>query len=513
MKPASLRAGATRLALLAAVTAAVSWDAAVPRPLSARESEAPSPPVQLCEHGVPAELCTKCNPDLAAVFEESGDWCDKHGLPLSQCKQCNPTLTFSAPDAPKDWCKEHAVPESMCTKCHPELVAKFVAAGDYCREHGYPKSVCPRCNPDLVLERGEALPPFPEPGLEVRLASAETAREAGIETKVVEPRAFAPALEVIGRTDFDQNRLAQLSPRTEAVIRAVHADIGDSVSEGQPLIELASGAVGDDQARLAAARARVQAAKAALAREESLSKDGISPRKNVEAARAELAAAQAEHESALSALGAAGAAPETARGVYVLTAPFAGTVVARDAVIGRSAASGQVLVQIADLSTMWAILEVPESDAALVQPGQKVTLRLDAWKGEAREATVGRVAASVDPQTRTVRVRVDLPNSDRRLKAGLFLRATIHVADPRQSLLIPESALQHAEGHPIVFVKEGDALYVPVAVETGAAVRGEVEIVDGLAPGSEVVTVGAFLLKTEVLKESIGAGCCEGGEE
>jgi cobalt-zinc-cadmium efflux system membrane fusion protein len=401
----------------------------------------------------------------------------------------------------------------MCTKCHPELVAKFVAAGDYCREHGYPKSVCPRCNPDLVLKRGETLPPFPEPGLKVRLASAETARKAGIETKVVEPRAFAPALEVIGRTDFDQNRLAQLSPRTEGVIRAVHADIGDTVSEGQPLIELASGAVGDDQARLAAARARVQAAKAALAREESLSKDGISPRKNVEAARAELAAAQAEHESALASLGAAGASPGTGRGHYVLTAPFAGTVVARDAVIGRTAASGQVLMQIADLSMMWAILEVPESDAALVEPGQKVTLRFDAWNGEAREATVGRVAASVDPQTRTVRVRVDLPNTDRRLKAGLFVRATIHIADPRQSLLIPESALQRAEGHPIVFVKEGDAVYVPVAVKTGAAVRDEVEILDGLAAGAEVVTVGAFLLKTEVLKESIGAGCCEGGEE
>lgn len=512
MSPAWLRARATIIVLLAALTTGAIETSTSPRTASAEVPKSELAAVQLCEHGVPGELCTKCTPDLAAAFKEMGDWCDRHGLPLSQCTQCNPGLDFSASNAPKDWCKEHAVPESMCTKCHPELVAKFVEQGDYCREHGHPKSVCPRCNPAQVQARGEALPTFPEPGLKVRLASAETGREAGIETIVVQQQRFSPTLEVVGRTEFDQNRLAQLSPRSEAAIRAVNADIGDTVVAGQPLIELASGAVGEDQARLSAVRARLQAAKAALSREESLAKDGISPLKNVEAARSELAAAQAEHESALSALGAAGAAPDSGRGRYVLSAPFAGTVVARDAVIGRTVSSGQVLMQVADLSTMWAILEVPESDAARVQPGQKLTLHFDALHGETREATVGRIAASVDPQTRTVRVRVDLPNADRRIKAGLFIRATIHTAAERQALLLPSHAVQRVEGRPIVFVKEDDAVYVPVAVEVGAATHQVVEIAAGLNAGAEVVTVGAFLLKTEVLKESIGAGCCEGGE-
>ena len=507
MSARQLRAGATAVALLASVvTGAVQSASGVGADPTQGSASAT---LTLCEHGVPAAICTKCNPDLAAAFKDLGDWCDKHGLPLSQCKQCNPKLDFSAASQPKDWCNEHGVPESMCTKCHPELVAKFVAAGDYCREHGYPKSVCPRCNPAQVGR--ERLPTFPEAGLKVRLASAETAREAGIETVIAQPRTYSPTLEVVGRIDFDQNRRAELSPRGEAVIRAVNADVGDAVTEGQPLIELASGAVGEDQARLSSARARLQTAKAALAREESLAKDGISPRKNVEAARSELAAAQAEHESALAALGAAGAAPESGRGRYVLSAPFAGTVVARDAVIGRTATTGQVLMQVADLSNMWAILEVPESDAALVQPGQKVTLHFDALKGEAREATIDRVGDSVDPQTRTVRVRVDLPNLGRHLKAGLFIRATIHVGEERQTLLLPSNAVQRAEGQPIVFVKEDEAIYIPVAVTLGASTRDAVEVIEGLTPGAEVVTVGAFLLKTEVLKDSIGAGCCEEG--
>lgn len=512
MSLAWLRARATIVVLLAALITGAIETSTIARTASAEVPKLEPAAVTLCEHGVPAELCTKCSPDLTAAFKEMGDWCNKHGLPLSHCTQCNPALDFSVPNTPKDWCKEHAVPESMCTKCHPELVANFVEKGDYCREHGYPKSVCPRCNPAQVEALGEHPPTFPEPGLKVRLASAETGREAGIETIVVQQQRFSPTLEVVGRTEFDQNRLAQLSPRSEAAIRAVHADVGDTVVAGQALIELASGAVGEDQARLSAARARLQAAKAALTREESLAKDGISPLKNVEVARSELAAAQAEYESALSALGAAGAAPESGRGRYVLSAPFAGTVVARDAVIGRTATTGQVLMQVADLSIMWAILEVPESDAARVQQGQKVTLHFDALHGETREATVGRIAASVDPHTRTVRVRVDLPNADRRIKAGLFIRANIHTADERQTLLLPSDAVQRAEGQPIVFVKEDDATYVPIAVEVGASTHAVVEIVKGLSAGAEVVTVGAFLLKTEVLKDSIGAGCCEGGE-
>jgi cobalt-zinc-cadmium efflux system membrane fusion protein len=401
----------------------------------------------------------------------------------------------------------------MCTQCHPELVAKFVAAGDYCREHGYPESVCPHCNPRQVAATGEQAPSFPEPGLKIRLASADTARKAGIETTVVRQQRLSTTLEVVGRTEFDQNRLAQLSPRSEAVIRAVLADIGDTVSAGQALVELASGEVGEDQARLSASQARLQVARASLAREESLARDGISPRKNVDAARSEVAAAQADHESALSALGAAGVGPRDGRGQYVLSAPFAGTVVARDAVIGRTAATGQVLMQVADLSVMWAILEVPEGDAGLVRPGQKVTLHFDALKQETRDAAIGRVGASVDPSTRTVRARVDLPNTDGRLKAGLFVRATIHVDDERRALLVPRDAVQRAEGRSIVFVKEDETVYVPVAVALGAQARDGVEVVEGIKPGSEVVTVGAFLLKTEILKESIGAGCSEGHEE
>lgn len=465
---------------------------------------------KLCQHGVPADLCTLCHPDLTEVFKELGDWCEEHRLPKSHCRDCNPNLTFTA-QAPKDWCKEHAVPESMCTQCSPALVAKFIQAGNYCREHGFPASVCPVHHPELVKAAGAEPPVFPAPGTLIRLASPKTADEVGIRTLRIEPRRFARMLEVVGQLDFNQNRLAQLSARGDALILEVKVDLGDDVKAGQPLATLASAAVGSGQAQLASAQARLKAAHSTLQREESLVQKGVTPRRNLEAAQAELAAAEADFGAAKAALGAAGADPGGHAGRYALAAPFAGTVIARNAVAGRSAASGQVLVQVADLSTMWVQLDVPEADASLVRPGQRVILSFEGIATAPREATIARVGASVDPSTRTVAARVELPSPERALKAGSFVRAKIQVSGEHDALLVPLGAVQRAGGQALVFVKKGAGLYEPIPVSVGGASQGLVEIVKGLWPGVEIVTTGAFLLKTEVLKDSIGAGCCEEG--
>jgi cobalt-zinc-cadmium efflux system membrane fusion protein len=165
-------------------------------------------------------------------------------------------------------------------------------------------------------------------------------------------------------------------------------------------------------------------------------------------------------------------------------------------------------VEVADVRTLWAALDVPEEQAGAVRVGQKVTVRVDG-SGEAREARVTRVAASVDARTRTVRVRVDLPNKNRALRAGSFVRASIEIAAPRKALLVPRDAVQRAQEHDLVFVRTAPGQFDPVAVQLGARAGGDVEIVGGLAPGADVVTTGAFVLKTEILKDSIGAGCAD----
>jgi cobalt-zinc-cadmium efflux system membrane fusion protein len=463
----------------------------------------------LCEHRVPADLCTRCIPGLIPVFKSQGDWCQEHGVPESQCLECDPNLTFTANAAYKDWCREHAVPESKCTKCHPDLVVRFIEAGDYCREHGYPASVCPICHPELVKAAGEAAPVFPEPGTKVALASAETAIEAGIETRRVERRRFARTLDVVGQLAFNQNRHAQLSARAEALVLEVQVDVGDEVKASQALAVLASSSVGTDQARLSAAEARLETARQVYDRERGLAESGVSPKQSAEQAKSELAAAQAEVDAARAALSAAGTTPGGTGGRYVLRAPFAGTVVARDAVAGKTASAGQVLIEVADLSTLWALLDIPEADAGQVRPGQRVRITFEGMRGEVREGEVTRVGARVDQQTRTVGARIELPNPERRLKAGAFLRAAVEVAPEHDAIMVPHDAIQHAGDCTLVFVKKGEGLYEPVAVELGVSGEDGVEVIKGLSPGMEIVTTGAFLLKTEILKESIGAGCCE----
>jgi len=413
----------------------------------------------------------------------------------------------AAKAAPADWCAEHAVPESKCTRCNPKLVAKFIAAGDYCREHGLPESVCPRCHPDRALAAGGAAPRFPPEGTRVRLASAEAVAAAGIETRRAEVRAVARTLEVVGHLDYDRNRLAQLAAPGDALVLEVRVDVGDDVWKGQPLAVLSSAGVGGQRAALAAARARLDAARAAAEREEALAARGVSARQDAEAARRELAAAQAEHDGARAALAAAGAR-YGGGGRHVLVAPFDGTVVARDAVAGRTAPSGHVLLEIADLSRMWAQLDIPEAEAARVRPGLPVVVTFDAIPGLRREATLARVGSAIDPASRTLHARAELENRDRALRAGLLVRAELRLTDPRAAVLVPRDAVQHAEGQALVFVRSSPIAFLPVPVRLGEA-SGDAVAVEGIQGGDEVVTTGAFLLKTEILKDSIGAGCCE----
>lgn len=464
--------------------------------------------VKLCEHKVPAELCTRCTPELAEVFKEEGDWCEEHGVPESQCLQCNPGLTFAAVDAPPaDWCKEHSVPESMCTKCHPALVAGFIEKGDYCREHGFPESVCAVCNP-----KGKAA--ADESGLpDVRLASEETAHEIGVKTVRVRSGEVAGSLEVVGQLVFNANRRAELSARGEALVVEVKVDVGDEVKKGQPLVVVTSAEVGAGQAQVVSSRVRVTTAQAAVDRERKLVERGISPRQSLEDAEAELARARSEYDAGLSALAASGAGSAGTGGRHAVVAPMDGTVVRRTAVVGRTTQADEVLVELADLSTLWALLDVPEADASIVRAAQTVTLTLDSAAGKTIAGTISRVGNIVDGATRTVEARVELQNADRRLKAGAFVRARIDVATDRKALVVPRSALQRVSDKDVVFVRQSGSVFVPRQVSVSEVMGNVAEISSGLRDGEEVVTTGAFLLKTEVMKESIGAGCCdEGGE-
>lgn len=457
-------------------------------------------------HGLPESRCTKCNPELIPQFQAAGDWCQEHGFPESVCPVCNPQPAPGGASATAaDWCVEHALPESQCTKCNPSLVAAFRAAGDFCNEHGFPESVCPVCNPQEPPAGAE------QAAIEarvVRFRSPDIERLAGIQTVAAERSHASQAVECTARIAFDADKVADIRAIVPGIVRRVRAKLGDQVARGAPLFELESTRVGEIQGALQTARERVRTAQANLARQRELRASDIASARQVEVAEQELATAQAEARTAEATLRMAGAAQSTPSGRYTLSAPIAGTVVRRPAVIGVLATDSESLATIADTSVMWALCDVPESYASRVALHQRVVVRIEGSDELPLEGELTWIAAEVDPRTRTVAARAEVPNASGRLRANQFARARIETGAPRSAVTVPRGAVQRVGTREVVFVRTAQGVYEPRVVQRhGDGERVQVE--GRVHAGDAVVTTGAVLLRTEIMPGSIGAGCCE----
>ncbi len=380
----TLRAGAVALgtALLATAckdhetTTRPTGTAATPR------ASAVADPADWCaQHALPESMCTKCNAGLVGRFQSSGDWCAEHGYPESVCPFCSPmqppgagTATSQGDGArvadPADWCAQHALPESMCTKCNAGLVERFQSSGDWCAEHGYPESVCPFCNP-MQPPAGVPPPSAIAPGTRVRFRSPAIERAAGIETVPATRGAMGICVDATARIEFNRNSMADVRSAVPGIVREVFVDLGQQVEPGDTLFTLESAQVGDLQARRRASHARVESAQANLARQQELREGAIASQRQVELARQELAAAEAELRSIDQSLRISGAARSGRTGRFAVQAPMAGWVVRRPALVGTFAGEPDSLATIADISVMWVLLDIPEWDAASVRVGQQ----------------------------------------------------------------------------------------------------------------------------------------------
>ncbi|MCP4589834.1 MAG: efflux RND transporter periplasmic adaptor subunit, partial [bacterium] len=460
-------------------------------------------------HGVPESKCTRCNPELIAAFEEAGDWCDEHGLPESQCLICHPDLVIARPAAAAapvaDWCMGHGLPESKCTKCNQSLIAEFKANGDWCEAHGFPESVCPLCNPQQPPAGAK------EAAIEartVRLDSPDLERSAGIQTELVEQHRGTASIECAARIAFDADRIAHVRAVVPGIVRRVRVERGATVKRGAPLFELESTRVGETQGALQSAREHVRTARANLERKRELEAGGAVSVRAVELAKQELASARAEASAAGATLRMTGAARSAPSGRYTLTAPIGGTIVRRPAVVGLIATETESLATIADTSVMWVLCEVPEAHTSKISLGQRINVTVQGSEDADIEGEIKWIAAEVDPRTRTVTARAEVPNPSSHLRANQFATARIEIGSPRSTTSVPRSAVQRIGDLEVVFIRTAEGVYRPRVVQRHG--DGErVQVAGRLQPGESVVTTGAVLLRTEIMPGSIGAGCCE----
>jgi membrane fusion protein, heavy metal efflux system len=446
-------------------------------------------------------------------------------IPLALASGCGRKEAAKAPEAAKQaaaeprketqeagLCKEHGVLEALCTKCNPKLAPIFQAKGDWCAEHGFPESVCPICHPErggkpAMDVAGDDAPPD---GTKVILKGNDIARLAGIETtKAVAGRGAAEIIAPVV-ISYDATRVAQVSARAPGVVKRVSADIGSWVSAGTALAVIESATVSGDQSRLTAARSRVQTAEANYRREAELEKKGIAAKKEVQAAQQSLHEATAELESLQASLRGVGATNGSG-GRYTVKAPVSGVVTQRTVSLDRYVDSQTPLFEIVDTSSMWAEVALPEAELGNVKAGTNVVITMDGLSGREFRGSIAHIAPVIDPQTRTAKARVRLPNPGGLLRANMYGHARIPVGGSRSSSAVPRGAIQRAKSVKLAFVRlrpgEYEARRVQVASNHG---NGDlVEIASGVEVGEEIVVAGSFLLKTETLKDSIGAGCCE----
>lgn len=491
--------------------------------LAARPAEA-DPQDWCAEHALPESMCTKCHPELVERYKAAGDWCDAHGFPESVCPQCHPMAAPGgahaghehAAGAPTSahgpdngqWCAGHGVPESHCTKCHPELIPKYKEAGDWCGEHGFPESVCPICNPQAP-PGGVAPIPGVEPGTMIILRQDEHEEAVGIEVVAAREASVGMGIRAPARIEFNRNHLADVRAPVPGIVQRVRVDFGEAVEKGAPLFVLESAQVGGTQAQIEAATQQVAIARAQLARQEKLNATGMVATRQVEIARNDLQSAESNLATLKNALRLAGASGADRGGRYTLRAPISGHVIARPGVVGAFATEEISLATIADTSTLWAMIDVAEQDGFALRTGQSVVLTLDGVPDAEFPGTITWISPAVNPKTRTIEVRAEVDNPDGTLRANQFARAEIGIAPAQSGVVVPRSALQRLAGGTVVFVRLKKGQYEPRVVEVRRDAGDLVQVRGALKPGEPVVTTGAFILKTELSRDSIGAGCCE----
>ena len=193
-------------------------------------------------------------------------------------------------------------------------------------------------------------------------------------------------------------------------------------------------------------------------------------------------------------------------------APQDGEILERNAVNGMRAAPGAVLFRIADHGLVWVLLDVAERDLAQIAMGTKVTIRPRALPGRTFPGTVALVYPHLNAQTRTARIRIEVPNSDEALRPEMYVDAEIETGTPGAVLAVPESAVLDSGSRQAVLVDKGEGRFEPREVKLGRHGGGYVEVTDGVNEGEAVVTSANFLIDAESNLKAALKGFTEAGK-
>ncbi len=330
----------------------------------------------------------------------------------------------------------------------------------------------------------------------------------------VQSAPFVEELRVSGRIDFNERFLARIGANVTGRVSEILGILGQEVQQGEVLAKITSTELTQSQLAYLKARTASQLAEQAANRARILYKEDVIALAELQRREAEAMSAKAELRAANDQLRVQGmdqksidrlAKTGVIESINNVVATIPGQLVERKINKGQVVQPSEALFTIADLSTLWAVAEVPEGNSSLLQKGQKSSVIIPALRNRVIEGVISHVDAIVNPQTRTVVVRMDIPNPTGQIRPGMLATMLID-SEPVERLVVPNSAVIREDNQDYVFIRSDDDRYRMVAVKAGPEGKGMRAILSGLQEGEEIAIEGAFHLNAERKRQLSGGG-------
>jgi cobalt-zinc-cadmium efflux system membrane fusion protein len=329
-------------------------------------------------------------------------------------------------------------------------------------------------------------------------------------------REFEILKTAVGTIDFNENMSVQVFSQYSGKILKAFYNVGDEVQRGEVLFTIDSPDLLQAESTLLAAAGVLELQKRVLTRVTGLLKSGGSAQKDVDQATSDQQTAEGNFKAAKDAVRIFGKADaeidqildsRKIESTLIVPSPISGRVVTRNAAPGFLTQPGTAPApfSVADISTMWMIANVIETDAPAFKVGQLVEARVPAYPDKVFKGHVTVVGSIIDPNTRRQLVRSEIEDPEHLLRSGMYASFVIRVGDPVRSLAVPEAGVvREGDGTMTVWTTRDNRHFVQRAVTTGIRQDGWVQILDGLQPGETVVTDGAVFLSNKLMLGDAG---------
>lgn len=321
-----------------------------------------------------------------------------------------------------------------------------------------------------------------QPGGTIKV-SLDRIQRSGVRTEAAQARNLVRTLRAVGTVAIDERLATIVTMRSDGYVEDLFVNTtGQRVQAGQPLFRVYSPDI--QQALSDMLVTRTWAQRATGESVSGKSADGTMQRlRNLGLS-----------EARIREINDSGKNPRTIDWL----APVGGTVIAKRIINGQKIVAGDELYRIVDLSNLWVIADVAEGYLAEIKPGMRATVTFRAYRNEPVEGTVTFIYPDVRPETRTGRVRIEVANPDGRLKPDMYADVAFQVESGRSAVTaVPTSAIIDTGTKQIVLVAKGEGRFEPRVVKLGRRGDGDVEIVEGLRQGEEIVSTATFLIDAE----------------